>query len=101
MSKVGQVGHTGSEVGQTHFLGGARFSGRDTQKGIKRETTRLAATAGATASVPPLLIRMSVSVPRKRHRRFQMKEVLSYSTDGGRSSGIDFQEWVPNHHKLL
>jgi hypothetical protein len=21
MSKVGQVGHTGSEVGQTHFLG--------------------------------------------------------------------------------
>jgi hypothetical protein len=40
-------------------------------------------------------------VPRKRHRRFQMKEVLSYSTDGGRSSGIDFQEWVPNHHKLL
>jgi hypothetical protein len=80
---------------------GARFSGRDTQKGIKRETTRLAATAGATASVPSLLIRMSVSVPRKRHRRFQMKEVLSYSTDGGRSSGIDFQEWVPNHHKLL
>jgi hypothetical protein len=71
MSKVGQVGHTGSEVGQTHFLGvkswqgcdlekWARFPGGEAQKRKEWATKTLAARAGATASVPPLLIRMSV-----------------------------------------
>jgi hypothetical protein len=72
MSKVGQVGHTGSEVGQTHFLGVKSWQGCDLEKwgtisrgrGPKKEkngpSKTLAARAGATASVPPLLIRMSV-----------------------------------------
>jgi hypothetical protein len=32
MSKVGQVGHTGSEVGQTHFLGVKSWQGCDLEK---------------------------------------------------------------------
>jgi hypothetical protein len=32
MSKVGQVGHTGSEVGQTHFLGFKSWQGCDLEK---------------------------------------------------------------------
>jgi hypothetical protein len=72
MSKVGQVGHTGSEVGQTHFLGVKSWQDCDLEKWVtisqgerpkKRKewaTKTLAARAGATASVPSLLIRMSV-----------------------------------------
>jgi hypothetical protein len=34
MSKVGQVGHTGSEVGQTHFLGVKSWQGCDLEKWV-------------------------------------------------------------------
>jgi hypothetical protein len=34
MSKVGQVGHTGSEVGQTHFLGLSHGRSCDLEKWV-------------------------------------------------------------------
>jgi hypothetical protein len=34
MSKVGQVGHTGSEVGQTHFLGVKSWQDCDLEKWV-------------------------------------------------------------------
>jgi hypothetical protein len=34
MSKVGQVGHTGSEVGQTHFLGFKSLQESDLEKWV-------------------------------------------------------------------